>query len=460
MSRKPIIPSSKGPSKKRIILFKGISIILIPLLILFLIEFFLRIFNYGNNLSLFIEYKGDKDYLVFNPDASKKYFTEEQIATRGNIEIFKKKKDNNTLRIFVLGESTTIGYPYFHNGSFHRWLQYRLTHTYPDKNFEIVNLSLTAVNSYTVLGFAKEVVNYEPDAVLIYTGHNEYYGTLGVGSSNRVGSNSRVIQLVLMLRKLRIVQLLTSLFENLKNSSDSKKEFAGQTLMQRMVADQQIQFGSTLYKKGIEQFSANMDETLNLFNKYKIPVFISNLVSNEMDLIPFMSVLPDSIKLSSFSKNLKEGISAFNSGYPEQAARLLKSADQIYNGHALCNYYLGKLAYNQGNYIQAKKYFIKAKDLDGLRFRAPTEINDAIKKICGKYNVAHLVDTKAAFDSSSSNHIIGNELILEHVHPNLTGYAIISDAFYQALKREHIIPEAETNEIGFKELIRTMPVTI
>ena len=449
----------KGYSGKKGLVFK-VTAILLPFLVLILIELSLRIFQYGNNLDLFIEAPNRSDYLVLNPAAAKRYFINPAFAPSGNSELFKKNKEKSALRIFVLGESTTIGYPYFHNGSFHRWLLFRLMHEFPDREFEVINLSLTAVNSYTVLGFAKEVVKYQPDAVLIYSGHNEYYGTLGVGSSNRVGSNSRVIQLVLMLRKLRIVQLLTSLFENLKNSSDSKKEFAGQTLMQRMVADQQIQFGSTLYKKGIEQFSANMDETLNLFNKYKIPVFISNLVSNEMDLIPFVSVLPDSIKLSSFSKNLKEGISAFNSGYPEQAARLLKSADQIYNGHALCNYYLGKLAYNQGNYIQAKKYFIKAKDLDGLRFRAPTEINDAIKKICGKYNVAHLVDTKAAFDSSSSNHIIGNELILEHVHPNLTGYAIISDAFYQALKREHIIPEAETNEIGFKELIRTMPVTI
>jgi len=142
------------PSKKRIMLFKGISIILVPFIIICLIEFGLRLFHYGNNLNLFIDYNADKDYLVFNPDASKRYFTDESFATTGNHELFKKKKDKNTIRIFVLGESTTIGYPYFHNGSFHRWLQYRLEHNFPDKNFEIINLSLTAVNSYTVLGFA------------------------------------------------------------------------------------------------------------------------------------------------------------------------------------------------------------------------------------------------------------------------------------------------------------------
>ncbi|HZE84949.1 MAG TPA: hypothetical protein VE035_11620, partial [Puia sp.] len=117
--------------------------ILIPFLLIFILEVLLRIFHYGDDLSLFMEYPADKTYLVMNPAASKKYFTHQANATTGNIEPFKKEKDGNTLRIFVLGESTTIGYPYFHNGSFHRWLQYRLMHEFPDKNFEIINTSLT-----------------------------------------------------------------------------------------------------------------------------------------------------------------------------------------------------------------------------------------------------------------------------------------------------------------------------
>jgi tetratricopeptide (TPR) repeat protein len=448
----------KKLSGKRGLFFKGIAILL-PFLILMLIEISLRIFQYGDNLDLFIEAGDRSDYLVLNPVASKKYFINQAFAPTGNSELFKKNKEKSTLRIFVLGESTTIGYPYFHNGSFHRWLLYRLMHEFPDKRFEVINISLTAVNSYTVLGFAKELVKYQPDAVLIYSGHNEYYGTLGVGSTSRVGSNPRIIKLLLILRRLRIVQLLTNLFEHPKNPDDLKKEFSGQTLMQRMVADQQIPYGSAIYKKGIEQFISNMDETLNLFNRNGIPVFISNLVSNEIDLKPFVSIPPNNVQLPGFNKNFGSGVIAFNNGDWALAARFLKSADKIYSGHALCNYYLGKLAYIQGNYSQAKMYFIQAKDLDGLRFRAPTQINDAITKLCNKYKFAHLVDSKAAFDSNSQNHIIGNGLILEHVHPNLTGYAIISNAFYEALKEEHIISMARENEMTFPQLVRTMPIT-
>ncbi|HXB42461.1 MAG TPA: hypothetical protein VNV85_00315, partial [Puia sp.] len=153
------------------------------------------------------------------------------------------------------------------------------------------------------------------------------------------------------------------------------------------------------------------------------------------------------------------GLASFNNGNWDDAARFLHSANQMYSEHALCNYYLGKLAYTRGDYGHAKEYFIRAKNLDGLRFRAPTEINDVITKLCNKYRFAHLVDTKAAFDSSSLNHIVGSGLMLEHVHPNLKGYAIISNAFYEALKGGHIFSTTKQNEMDLSKLVHAMPIT-
>lgn len=125
----------KRYSWKKKLAFKCIAILL-PLFILVLIEFSLRIFQYGNNLELFIDAPGNSDFLVLNPAASKRYFINPALAPSGNSELFKKNKDKSTIRIFVLGESTTIGYPYFHNGSFHRWLLYRLMHEFPAKDLK------------------------------------------------------------------------------------------------------------------------------------------------------------------------------------------------------------------------------------------------------------------------------------------------------------------------------------
>src|ERR1700754_2901388 len=202
------LPVNKRLPRKRIWLFRVIAL-LIPFLLLLVLEVALRFFHYGYNPSLFIESPENPDYWVMNPEASKKYFTDQLNATTGNREPFRKVKGPDVFRVFVLGESTTIGYPYFHNGSFHRWLLYRLMADHPDKKIEMVNVSLTAVNSYTVLGFSKEVVRYEPDAVLIYTGHNEYYGALGVGSTNRIGGSPGLVNFLLGLREYKVVQLMS-----------------------------------------------------------------------------------------------------------------------------------------------------------------------------------------------------------------------------------------------------------
>jgi tetratricopeptide (TPR) repeat protein len=407
---------TRQPSKKRLFLFRIIAIAS-PFVLLVACEMILRIFHYGNNLDLFIESSSNPDYYVFNPAASKRYFTNQAIATTGNSEPFKKEKDNHTQRIFILGESTTIGYPYFHNGSFHRWLLYRLMNTFPGRKFELINCSLTAVNTYTVLGFAKEVVNYQPDAVLIYAGHNEYYGVMGVGSTDNMGSNRFIIGLVLWLRQFRLVQLLTNFYTYIQHVF-YKSNGRGGTRMEMMVKDQKIAMGTEAYKKGIEQFTSNMDQTLKIFNRHRVPVFLSTLVSNEKDLKPFVDI------------------------------------DQ-----ALHYFTLGSTEYQKGNYDSAKIYFQKAADLDGLRFRAPSAINAVIQELALKYDNVRLVDTRAVFESHSPNGIIGDELMLEHVHPNLNGYALMSDAFYESMKKYKLIQIDSAQEMAFDVMKRQMPIS-
>lgn len=435
-------------------MFKAISIGL-ALLAIVMLELLLRAFHYGNDLHLFIEAPADNRYLVLNPDASKKYFLNQRIATTGNSELFKKEKDKNTCRIFVLGESTTIGYPYFHNGAFHRWLQYRLMRSFPDRDFEIINLSLTAVNSFTVLGFAREIVRYQPDAVLIYTGHNEFYGSLGVGSTERIAGNPRLVNLVLALREYKIMQLLTNAYEKILSHTASPEATAGKARMELMVAAQQIPYGSTLYNRGIAQFQANMDATLQLLDKKGIPVFISNLVSNEKDLIPFISLGPDSTQAPGFQQIYTTALQALERKDSTAAFAGFQQAEKLYNGYAATHYYLGRLLLAWGD-TAARQELSTARDLDALRFRAPAAINNIIPQLCSKYKNAHLVNAKTAFEQLSADHIIGNELLLEHVHPNLQGYAVLSDVFYGTMQQAGFLPKDTMN---LAQLLRTMPIT-
>lgn len=445
-------------SKKRLLLFKAIAILL-PFLLLVIIELLLRAFDYGYNPAVFIEDPANSDYLILNPDASRKYFADKAMATTGNTEPFAKEKAAGTVRIFVLGESTTAGYPYFHNGSFHRWLQYRLMHSMPDTRYEIINLSLTAVNSYTVLGFAKEVVNYEPDAVFIYTGHNEYYGALGVGSTTTIGGNPWLVNTIVGLRRFRLMQWATNVYQWFRGSAKSRGTQAGKTRMELMVAQQEIPFDSDLYKRGVTQFANNLDATLRLFDNKNIPVFVSNLVSNEKDLPPFVDIDPDSLEFPAFKYNYAAGTAALSQSSPAKADSLLQEANKMYGGYASCQYNLGQLALRRGDTSAARRYLSHARDLDALRFRAPAQMNTVIAQLCSKYSHAHLVDTKALYEQHAKDHIIGDELVLEHVHPNLLGYALLSEAFYHAMKKDSILTVPAAQEMSFAQLLLQMPIT-
>ncbi len=228
--------------------------------------------------------------------------------------------------------------------------------------------------------------------------------------------------------------------------------------MQMMVAEEQISYGSVLYERGIGQFKSNMEEAVKLLHDRNIPVFISNLVSNEKDLRPFVSGAVDSLAFPGFAKNYELGLKAAGHEDLALASHYLMEAQRSFPFHARCNYELGKIAWRNGDYDTAKRYFAKAKDLDGLRFRAPGKMNEFITELCRTYSHVSLVDTKAAFESQSPRRCIGGELILEHVHPNLKGYAIMSDAFYEAMKREKLIEVPQEEEMTFAQLLHSMPV--
>jgi tetratricopeptide (TPR) repeat protein len=102
----------------------------------------------------------------------------------------------------------------------------------------------------------------------------------------------------------------------------------------------------------------------------------------------------------------------------------------------------------------------RAKDMDMLRFRAPEAMNAIIDGLPKKYSGVYLTDTKKIFEEHSPHGIIGNETILEHVHPNLLGYSLMSEAFYRSLKEHNIILPDLQQEITLGQLQQEMPITI
>ena len=111
-------------SKKR--LYMSITVAL-PFLLFIVVELGLRLFSYGPDLSLFVtESIGGKPYYRMNPAVKDRYFSRFTFTPTTSMDYFEMPKPKGVYRIFCLGGSTTVGYPYWYNGSFSSFLRDQL----------------------------------------------------------------------------------------------------------------------------------------------------------------------------------------------------------------------------------------------------------------------------------------------------------------------------------------------
>jgi len=373
--------------------------------------------NVGEKIPAFVESDTFSGFMQPNPKLIQRYFPDSSMApdVSPDTVYFNKVKPHDSFRIVIQGGSTAAGFPYGRFGSLQGMLQQRFKRLYPRKNIEIINTAMAAVNTYTLLDIADEIVELEPDLVLIYSGHNEYLGVLGVGSSVASKGGRFATLTYLWLKQFRLYQLLESVYFNLvlKDNPDSQSHNDvkdKRTLMSHVAKGQTIPFESDLFQLGVEQFKGNLTSITDIYRENDIPVLVGNLVSIESGLIPF------SIN-QKFDQIVQEGLCDLESGFD------VKSDCVVFN-----QYMEAQKLLNDGKFTEARRKFIKSKDLDALRFRAPSIFNQVIKQLTEQPNT-YLVDVETAFLQDSSHGIINHDYMLEHVHPTVRGYFVLAEAF-------------------------------
>ncbi len=165
-------------------------------------------------------------------------------------------------------------------------------------------------------------------------------------------------------------------------------------MMARVVRNAAIDRDSEAYRAGIAQYEANLGAALTRFEQAGIPVFLATLTSNLADQPP----LGD-----------------------EPAAH-----EAYRRGQALLN---------QGDTTAARSAFVEAKEADGLRFRAPEEMNAVARRLAAAFPHVTLVDVQEQFRAASPGGLEGSALFTDHLHPNARGYALMADAFADAMRR-------------------------
>ncbi len=389
--------SSTPLSTKRKVLFYTITFS-IPILFFLIVELVLRSVNYLGNTDLFIDPNiPNAEYLMPNPNFAARYFFYTKTIPNPSSDTFLKDKPENGYRIFAMGGSSAAGYPYGFNGTFSRIVQDVLQDAMPNRKVEVVNVGISAISSYTLFDQVDEIIAQKPDAILFYAGHNEFYGALGVGSNENLGGFPGFVRFYLKLQRFKTFMLLRTVIVDsgkwfAEIFSDTKIDQKA-TLMERIVNSRSIELGSPQHQLAMAQFESNLNAIVEQFGAEGIPVFIGSLASNIKDHAPFVSI---------------------SNGEQLPAAQVFKEAEA---------------AYTNGAFDVALEKFTLAKDLDGLKFRAPSEINDIIKSTTTENEHVFYVPTEEELAEYASEGIIGYELMLEHLHPNQQGYFLIGKSF-------------------------------
>ena len=419
---------------------KKILFALVPVLLLFLllalVESSLRIFNpsLASPIVQSVQSDGVEAYMI-NRGALTRYFSSDNIIIPElKPSIFVKHKNPKVFRIMCLGESSMFGTPYQMNANIPSILRKQLRHEFPEVEFEVLNLGAAAVNSNVILELADRLVGFEPDLIIAYMGHNEFYGPDGVGASFIERTFPSLIPLKYDLRGLRIV----AWFQRMMRSYAASAQPGERNLMKEVSQNDKVELNSPDARWVFGQFRANLTALARLCKSRRIPLIISDVTSNLM-FPPFSS---DSILLPAVGgKNLADAESAFSAQQYVETKLTLSSLLTANPTNAIVNYWMGRTYLALGQPDSAKLFLGRARDYDLLKFRAPAETDSIIRSVCADEGVP-LVSSDSLFSKLSAGGIAGRELFWEHLHPTALGYYEIAGLYFQKVLELLLVPHS------------------
>ncbi|MBN1300413.1 MAG: tetratricopeptide repeat protein [Melioribacteraceae bacterium] len=405
----------------RLWLFRLVALVGIPIIFFSLLEFSLRLIDFGYTSAALIKTNGnDTDYVRDNSAFAYRFFPR-QLAPEFVPLRFKADKPDGVFRIFILGGSAAQGIPdpaY----SFGRILDVMLQVRYPDEQFEIFSLAMTAINSHVVLEIAKDCAEYDPDLIVVYMGNNEVIGPYGPGSVfSPIISNGFLLDLTISLKTTKIAQLLTLGMEKLNILGPPYKRWKGM----EMFLQNQVQINDPMLEVTYRNFKDNLEELNQIAYDNNIKIIYSTVVSNLKDNPPFNSVHSEDLQTSDMQKwnDLYFSGSAYEEAgdYKSAIAKYLE-AMKIDSLYADLHYRLGKCYWHTGSFVEAGESYKRAREYDNNRFRADDRINEIIRNAAAEITgTTFLADALAAIEQQSPYRISGKEFLHEHVHLNFKG---------------------------------------
>ncbi len=409
----------------RLWLFRLIAVAGVPLVLLCLLETALRVVGYGYQPGVTVACKVNGvphrgDNLTF----SRRFFPA-MLAREFEPFVFPTRKPAGTYRVFVLGSSAAQGVPN-HAFRFGRILEAMLQERFPDTRFEVITAAMAAINSHVVVEVAKDCARYEPDLFVIYMGNNEVVGPYGPGTVlTPVLSNLHLIRLGIAARKTRIGQLLSGLTRVRREGGPTRWQGM------EMFVGQQVRVDDPRLNVVYKHFRRNLEDICRAAAGAGAQTILCTLGTNLRDCPPFASLPKPGLtaeQQARWEQFYRQGVQYETQASHAQAIESYLEAARIDDSHAELQFRLGQCHWQLGEYEKAAGHFTRARDLDVLRFRADSGINETIKAVADQRRGqgVHLADVATSLADNSPHELPGEEFFYEHVHLTFEGNYLVA----------------------------------
>ncbi len=416
--------------------FRVLALVGGPALLLGLLELILRLAGAGYPTSFLLpaSHRG-RDVFVQNNQFGWRFFGPD-LARLPYPLCISRSPATNSIRIIVLGGSAAKGDP-DPNFGLARMLETMLGLRHEGVRFEVVNAAMTAINSHTVLPIAQGCADAQADVWVIYMGNNEVVGPFGAGTVfGQQTPPLALIRATLALKTTRTGQALDALIRRLSSQSSVNAEWQGMELF----LEQQVRADDPRMAGVYRHFARNLTDILREGRRRGVGIVVSTVAVNLRDCAPFASSHRGDIPPADQARwddLFETGVAAQTVGDTAEAAACFAKAAAVDDSFAELRFRQGQCALTLGNLPEAQDHFGAARDLDTLRFRCDSRMNDILRsRIAHRENERILLaDGEAAFLEQSDHGLPGDRFFYEHVHLTLEGNWLLARTIAPQIER-------------------------
>ena len=385
---------------------------------------------------------------------------------------FLANKPADEFRIFCLGGSTVQGRPYSIETSFTTWLELALNSTDSpdfDRRAEVVNCGGVSYASYRLVPILEEVINYSPDLIVLYTGHNEFledrtYRDVKTTSSWLAKSHQT-------FSRLHTYRFARSYFKGARPSSN--REESKTRLPAEVEARLDYRDGLKQYHRDdqwqavvVQHYEFNLRRMVNAAQQADIPLVLINPVSNLRNIEPFKNQHGDAISQENldrcdqlwirFAENESAGLAVGDLKQVE----ILKKLVAIDDRYALTYFRLAQAFHANGDLDRASKHFVLAKENDICPLRMLESMHDVVFRVVEETQTP-LVDLRKYLEDRADDGIPGRESFVDHVHPTIFCHQLLAKLLVERLNSLELVVVADEWETKsddvFQAHLKTLP---